>query len=289
MSAPVDERELAQQPQLRAAADHDHVEQAVVGHRVRGDAHASPEVGAVGHDGEVEGALVDRGAIHGDPHRHRSPARDGAERSEQEGAAPSQGLGRPVHQLGDQSGEGDARDVHEVGPARLAVRPAKVDAARVHPARLAPRDALHGRVEIAREKPEPAREVAPGAEGQEGHLGVARQIGAEQPGRDLARRPVPAGHDHELGAGAHALARDALGVPVSARELDLDRTERVAQPRLDGGPTAARGAAATLRIHDREDPSRHAIQGTPSPGQRAAPQAACCEALPARRTAATIW
>ena len=85
-----------------------------------------------------------------------------------------------------------------------------------------------------------AGEVATGAQRKHGEFGVAAEARAENARHHLARRSVAPGCDHQMGAGAHPFARDALGVARPARGRDVDRAEGVAQPGLDGRPVARR-------------------------------------------------
>jgi hypothetical protein len=123
--------------------------------------------------------------------------------------------------------------------------------ARVDPPGLAGAQHLERCDGVARDA-ERAREVATRAHRDHSELGVVPELCAQETGGDLGERAVTA-HDHDaLDPRAHRLAREPLRVARALRVLDLDRPERFAHARLELAPAPPRGAAAAMRIHDRE-------------------------------------
>src|SRR5206468_3972155 len=112
-------------------------------------------------------------------------------------------------------------------------------------------DAVHSTA-----KAERPREVAPGAERQQTYGRRRREARGEQPRHDLARRAVAARDEHTGHGRAHALARDALGIPAGTRPLDAQRAERRAELRLEPVPATGGPPALAPRVHDDERLSR---------------------------------
>ena len=159
MGAPIDLRQRPDEVGLRHVADHQDVEEAVVGARLGAHLHPAPEVAAVGDDHLVHpsGALL---AVDLHAHLRVLPPREHRERRPEVRRLPAECLRRLVRSLRDRAAHPDAGDVHEPGFAGLARPGPERDASRVDLPRRArggppgrPRRARSGCRTCARSRP----------------------------------------------------------------------------------------------------------------------------------------
>ncbi len=239
-------REREQEVALRDVADHEHVEEAVVGLGLGQHHHPAAEVAPV-RDERVDDLPVACVPVHRDPHLARLPAREDGERRPVVRDLPSERLRGLVRALRDRAADPRARDVREVRARLLSGPRPERDEPDVDLADGARERDVHGRIEIARD-PVGAHEVPARPPRDHGDL----DVGPGRPVHDLVDRPVAADHDEPLRAAVDRLSGERREL---ARLLGDERVAGEAErggAMGDLGPALAGRAAGRGRV-DEED------------------------------------
>lgn len=231
-------------------ADHGHMEDAVVGHGVRGDQHAAAVISPVG-DGDVEHIhrpLVPVVHLEADP--LFTVDEQGDQCAPDEGDERPAGLARPVDPVHDLSAETEARDIMEVSAAHAALMVPEADAPEINRPDISLTNGLQGGPDPGRDGHGPAK-VATGAVGEEAEDRILPDGASfvKEAVDHLVERAVAAHADDPVGALEKVFPGHPSGIARSFGQASFKGTQKVPGHFADPGPLFACRPVSRMRIH----------------------------------------
>ena len=234
-------------------ADDGHMEEAVVGHGVGGDEHASPVVAPVG-DGDIEhihGPLVPIVHLETDP--FLPVGEKGGQRPPDEGEERSAGLAGPVDPVHDLSSEAEARDIVKVSCGRKALVVPVADASEIDGVDITLPDGEEGCLQPSGDGHGPA-EIAARSVGEKAEHGVAPEgaVLIEKAVDHLVERAVATHADDPVGPRQEVIPGYPGGIARPSGQVGLEGPQKIPGHVPDPGPLFARRPVSRMRIHHKD-------------------------------------